>query len=176
MSQRLDRLVSLLDEASGGETVVTLLRQPAGLRATLKLAVDMGMDTRWRNTRRSSRGLQRRCWRAPSRCRRRRRAALGDEPPRSRVERRRRSQLMKSPAGHALVAVLDNEALQAVTDPGHSRHRSLMAVVAAAAQRNTAAPGRSGCSPPQRCGSRPGSADVSRGQHCWDACGLEMSF
>lgn len=45
MAQRLDRLVSLLDGASGGETVVTSLRQPAGLRAALKLAVEMGMDS-----------------------------------------------------------------------------------------------------------------------------------
>lgn len=47
-----------------------------------------------------------------------------------------RSHATKAAALHELVAILDNEALQAVTGPGHSKHRSLIALVTAASHRN----------------------------------------
>ena len=49
---------------------------------------------------------------------------------------------MKGVAPERLVAVLDSEALQAIADLSHPKHRSLMALVTAASQRNSRRPGQ----------------------------------
>lgn len=45
MKSQLEELVRLLDDVGTSDTVVTSIRQPVQLRAALRLAVEMGMDT-----------------------------------------------------------------------------------------------------------------------------------
>jgi len=45
-------------------------------------------------------------------------------------------------ARQQLIAILDNEAVQAAVQPDHSKHRSMMALVSAVSQRNVRRPGQ----------------------------------